>query len=84
MVMTFGLTNAPALFQSLMNRVLAPFLDKSVIVYLDDILIFSSDLKTHKQHLWQVLQALQQEKLVAKKKKCTFAVQQVEYLGHII
>lgn len=83
-VMPFGLTNAPATFQCVMNSVLAPFLRKFALVFLDDILIYSPDLQVHAQHLAQVLQALRLNQLFAKQSKCTFAQTKLEYLGHII
>jgi hypothetical protein len=72
-VMPFGLMNAPATFQGAMNTVLAPLLRKCVLVFLDDILVYSPTLETHVHHLRQVLQLLQQHKLHAKLSKCTFA-----------
>ncbi|WVZ62139.1 hypothetical protein U9M48_011919 [Paspalum notatum var. saurae] len=83
-VMPFGLTNAPATFQCIMNEILSPFLRKFVLVFLDDILIFSPNLETHLSHLTLVLAKLRQHKLYLKPSKCTFAQQSVEYLGHII
>jgi hypothetical protein len=83
-VMPFGLTNAPATFQGAMNTVLAPLLRKCVLVFLDDILVYSPTLETHVRHLPQVLQLLQQHKLHAKLSKCTFAQLELSYLGHRI
>ena len=83
-VLAFGLTNAPATFQTLMNRVLQPYLDKFVIVYLDDILIFSKDFQSHLTHIRQVLQALHENELYAKPKKCSFGQTQIGYLSHIV
>ena len=83
-VMPFGLTNAPATFQCIMNEVLAPFLRKFVMVFLDDILIYSPDLETHLAQLDQVLSTLRTHHLYMKKSKCSFAQLQVEYLGHVI
>lgn len=83
-VMPFGLTNAPATFQCLTNDVLAPFPRKFVMVFLDDILIYSPTLEDHLVHLQQVLEKLRQHKLYMKLSKCTFAQTQVEYLGHVI
>jgi len=83
-VMPFGLTNAPATFQCIMNEVLAPFLRKFVMVFLDDILIYSPDLDCHLAHLEQVLETLKTNQLYLKKSKCSFAQGQVEYLGHVI
>ncbi|MDB5910846.1 MAG: pol protein, partial [Massilia sp.] len=81
LVMPFGLTNAPATFQSMINHVLREFLDQFVMVYLDDILIFSRTLEEHKEHVHQVLQRLQDAKLLVEPKKSKFHTQQVEYLG---
>lgn len=84
LVMTFGLTNAPATFQSLMTATLRPFLNKFVVVYLDDILIYSQTPEEHAEHIRTVLTTLRQNQLFAKLKKCTFGASEVEYLGHII
>ena len=84
LVMPFGLTNAPSTFQTAMNTLFYDWLDDFVIVYLDDILIYSPDITTHKQHLHQVLQRLHDNKWYCKLKKCDFAQTSVEYLGHII
>jgi hypothetical protein len=83
-VMPFGLTNAPATFQGAMNTVLAPLLRRGVLVFLDDILVYSSTIEAHVQHLRQVLQLLQQHGLKAKLSKCTFAQHELSYLGHRI
>jgi hypothetical protein len=84
LVMPFGHTNAPATFQALMNKVFAPLMRKIMLVFFDDILIFSKTLEEHAQHLQTVLQVLRDNKLYAKFSKCVFATQQVEYLGHVI
>ena len=83
-VMPFGLTNAPATFQCLMNDVLAPFLRKFVMVFLDDILIYSPSLSAHIDHLRQVLDKLREHNLYMKLSKCSFAKWQLHYLRHII
>ena len=83
-VMPFGLTNAPATFQCIMNQVLQPFLRHFVLVFLDDILIYSSSMGDHIQHLQQVLETLRAHQLYLKASKCTFAQNSLEYLGHII
>ncbi|KAH9722467.1 Endonuclease [Citrus sinensis] len=84
LVMPFGLTNAPATFCTLMNKVLQPFLDRFVVVYLDDIVVYSTTLEDHAQHLQQVLQVLRDNELFLKLEKCSFAQQEVEFLGYKI
>jgi hypothetical protein len=83
-VMPFGLTNAPAVFMDLMNRVCGPFLDKFVIVFLDDILIYLKTKSDHEQHLRQVLELLRKEKLYAKFSKCEFWLREIQFLGHVV
>src|SRR5947207_11059299 len=83
-VMLFGLTNAPATFQSLMNDIFRDMLDVCVIVYLDDILVFSKNDADHEKHVRQVLQRLRENKLYARPSKCTFFTDTIEYLGHVI
>ncbi|GKB29661.1 putative reverse transcriptase domain-containing protein [Tanacetum coccineum] len=84
LVMPFGLTNAPAVFMDLMNRVFHEFLDKFVIVFIDDIMVFSKSKEEHEEHLRTVLQILRQEKLYAKFSKCEFWLSKVAFLGHIV
>ena len=83
-VMGFGLTNAPATFMSLMTHVLRPYLRKFVVVFLDDILIFSKSWKEHLQHIDIVLGTLKKEGLYCKPSKCEFAKTQISYLGHVL
>lgn len=83
-VMPFGLTNAPATFMQLMNDILRPWLDKFVLAFIDDILIFSKTREEHLQHLRLVLEQLRKHKLYAKVSKCEFLTSQVEFLGHIV
>src|SRR5207302_3685627 len=82
--MPFGLTNTPASFQSFMNDVLRDHLDDFCSVYLDDILIFSEDLDTHRNHVRTILKILQNNNLFCKPEKCFFKVEEVEYLGFMI
>ncbi|KAJ0502741.1 putative nucleotidyltransferase, Ribonuclease H [Helianthus annuus] len=82
--MPFGLTNAPAAFMDLMNRVCRPMLDRSVIVFIDDILVYSRNEVDHAQHLREVLEVLRKEKLYAKFFKCAFWLREVQFLGHVI
>ncbi|KAI3819877.1 hypothetical protein L1987_13729 [Smallanthus sonchifolius] len=84
MVMPFGLTNALAVFMDLMNRVCKPYLDKFVIVFIDDILIYSKTKADHEQHLRLVLDLLKKEQLYAKFSKCEFWLKEVQFLGHIV
>ncbi|GJU98443.1 putative reverse transcriptase domain-containing protein [Tanacetum coccineum] len=83
-VMPFGLTNAPAVFMDLMNRVCKLYLDRFVIVFIDDILIYSKSRKEHKGHLRLILKLLKEEKLYAKFSKCDFWLSKVQFLGHVI
>ncbi|GJV99301.1 putative reverse transcriptase domain-containing protein [Tanacetum coccineum] len=82
LVMPFGLTNAPAVFMDLMNRIFHEYLDKFVIVFIDDILVYSKSEEEHERHLRIVLEILRQKKLYAKFSKCEFWLQQVAFLGH--
>ncbi|XP_063942643.1 uncharacterized protein LOC135150309 [Daucus carota subsp. sativus] len=84
LVMAFGLTNAPAAFMDLMNRVFKKYLDKFVIVFIDDILIYSKTAEEHAEHLRTALEILRKEKLYAKFSKCEFWLQEVQFLGHIV
>ncbi|KZV37815.1 hypothetical protein F511_30328 [Dorcoceras hygrometricum] len=84
LVMPFGLKNAPATFQATMNEVLRPFLRKCILVFLDDILVFSKDWAAHVDHLRSVLDVLEKHQLLLHRKKSAFGLKQVEYLGHII
>jgi hypothetical protein len=84
LVMPFGLTNAPSTFQGLMNEVFRPYLRKFVLVFFDDILVYSKNLKEHLKHVRLVLEALKVHHLYAKASKCTFESLEVDYLGHVI
>lgn len=84
LVMPFGLTNAPSTFQSLMNDILREYLRDFVLVFFDDILVYSADLETHLTHLEKVFVKLQQHSLKVKGSKCSFGTTQVEYLGHVV
>ena len=84
--MPFGLTNAPASCQALVNNILRPWLDRTVVAYLDDILVYTAamDLETHVREVRQVLQALQEYNMQANPQKCEFHKKEVEFLGFII
>jgi hypothetical protein len=82
--MYFGLTNAPTFFMNLMNNVFMDYLDKFVVVFIDDILIYSQSEEEHVGHLNMVLQRLQEHLLYAKLSKCEFWIQEVPFFGHII
>ena len=84
LVLPFGLTNAPATFMGLMNEVFRPLLDKSVVIYLDDILIYSWTWEDHKRHIAEVLDRLRAHELYAKVFKCEFGKSKVEFLGHVV
>ena len=84
LVMPFGLTNAPAAFMDLMNRVFKPYLDTFVIVFIDDILVYSQSKEEHAEHLRIVLQTLRDKQLYAKFSKCEFWLEEVVFLGHVI
>ncbi|GJT17507.1 putative reverse transcriptase domain-containing protein [Tanacetum coccineum] len=83
-VMLFGLTNAPAVFMDLMYRVCKPYLDKFMIVFIDDILIYSKSKQEHEEHLKLILELLKKEELYAKFSKCEFWIPKVQFLGHVI
>ena len=83
-VLSFGLTNAPATFQAVMNDVFRKQLNKTVLVYLDDILVFSKSPEQHIQHLREVLQTLRDNHLFAKLSKCSFGRSEVDFLGHVL
>ena len=82
--MPFGLCNAPAAFMNLMNRVLEDFLEKFVIIFIENILVYSKNKEEPAQHLRSVLQRLQTKKLYAKFKKCEFWIDKVVFLGHTV
>jgi hypothetical protein len=83
-VMSFGLTNAPAYFMYLMNKVFMEFLDKFVVVFIDDILIYSNTEEEHVEHLRLVLHKLREHKLYAKCSKCEFWLKEVSFLDHVV
>ena len=82
--MPFGLTNAPIAFMDLMNRVFHPYLDQFVVVFIDDILVYSKDAQEHEQHLRIVLQILREKNSFAKLSKCDFWLKEVSFLDHIV
>jgi hypothetical protein len=82
--MQFGLTNAPTTFQSVMNNIFELLLRKGVLVFMDDILIYSPTLEQHQAHLREVLQILRANKLSLKHSECLFGQQNLDYLGHVI
>ena len=83
-VMPFGLTNAPAAFMDLMNSIYRPYLDQFVVVFVDDILIYSKGRAEHEQHLQLALQVLRENQLYAKLEKCDFWLQEIQFLGHMV
>src|SRR3954463_12803739 len=82
--MSFGLTNAQATFSRLMNYIFMEYLDKFVVVYLDDIFVYSKNEEEHAEHLRLILEKLREHKLYAKYSKCEFWLPDVTYLGHVI
>ena len=84
LVMPFRFTNAPAAFMDLMNKVFSPYLDKFVIIFIDDILVYLGNQEEHAEHLWTVLQILRERQLYAKFSKCQFWLDKVDFLGHVI
>jgi hypothetical protein len=84
LVMSFGLTNAPAHFMYLMNSVFMPEMDKFVVVFIDDILVYSKNEEEHEQHLWVILQRLRDHQLYAMFSKCAFWLKEVPFLGHVM
>ncbi|GJU87787.1 putative reverse transcriptase domain-containing protein [Tanacetum coccineum] len=83
-VMLFGLTNARAVFMDLMNRVCKPYLNKFVIIFIDDIMIYSKKKQEPEEHLKLILELLKKEELYAKFSKCEFWIPKVQFLGHVI
>ncbi|XP_052726212.1 uncharacterized protein LOC128194685 [Vigna angularis] len=83
-VMPFGVTNAPAVFMDYMNRIFRPYLDKFVVVFIDDILIYSKSCEEHEEHLRLVLGVLRERELYAKLTKCEFWMKEVQFLGHVV
>ena len=84
LVMSFGLTNAPAFFMYLMNSIFMPKLDKFVVVFIDDMLVYSKNNEEHAQHLRIVLTRLWEHKLYTKFSKCKFWLDRVQFLGHVL
>nr|KYP51271.1 Retrovirus-related Pol polyprotein from transposon 17.6 [Cajanus cajan] len=84
LVMPFGVKNAPAIFMDYMNRIFHPYLDKFVVVFIDDILVYSKTKEEHEEHLKVVLQTLMERQLYTKLYKCDFWLEEVSFLGHVI
>ena len=84
MVMPFGVTNAPTFFMDLMHQIFSPFLDKFVVIFVDDILIYSKNEQEHEEHLRIVLETLRREELYVGLSKCSFRLPSISFLGHII
>jgi hypothetical protein len=83
-VVSFGLTSAPAYFMNLMNKVFMEELDRFVVVFIDNILIYSETTEEHEEHLRVVLERLSPQKLYAKFSKCEFWMEKVAFLGHVL
>lgn len=83
-VMPFGVTNAPGVFMKYMNRIFHPYLDQFVVVFIDDILVYSKSEEEHVEHLRIVLQVLKEKRLYAKLSKCEFWLREVSFLGHVV
>ena len=83
-VMPFGLTNVPAVFMDLMNRVYRPMIDHSVIVFVDDILVYSKTREQHEEHIRELLGILSRERLYSKFYNCEFWLRDVQFLGHLV
>jgi hypothetical protein len=84
LVMPFRLTNAPSVFMDLMNRVIHEYLDSFVVVFIDDILVYSANYAKHEEHLKTMMEKLREKKLFAKFKKCEFWLEEVSFLGHVV
>ena len=84
LVMSFELTNAPTAFMDLMNRVFRPYVDQFVVVFIDDILVYSKDAQEHEHHMRIVMEMLRENKLYDKLSKCDFCLKEVSFLGHIV
>ena len=84
LVMSFGLTNAPAAFMHLMNRVFRSYVDQFIVVFINDILVYSKSMEKHVYHLRTVLQTLREHQLYAKFSKCDFWTESVAFLGHVV
>jgi hypothetical protein len=82
--MPFGLTNAPSIFMDLMNRMFHEYLDSFVVIFIDNILVYSTNLVKHEEHLKIVMEVLREKKLFAKLKKCEFWLEEVSFLGHAV
>jgi len=82
--MPFGVTNSPTVFMDYMNRIFCPYLDKFVVVFIDDILIYSHNKKKHADHLRTVLEVLREHQLYDKLSKCEFWLEEVQFLMHVI